>query len=197
MHSCRRFALETVTALQYRCPQSGTSLMHTAFACGTTSSGSRHSGGRRQLRPMPPSVSQVSALPVAPETLVPPIRPVRDLDAFCAGSPRRPSRAGTPPVGTATSAFCAVYSGVRLAYSLWRAEIAGSASHDAGAVPHRAACGWLARRPHCYYFRLNHHNLGAPPLSAPSADRVGLPLVPPRSDRVRVFDCSQQHFQRN
>ncbi len=125
--------------------------MHTAFACCAMSPGARHSGGRRQLRPMPLLVSQISASPAAPGTLAPPIRPVRDLDAFCAGSPRRPIRAGTPPVGTATSAFCAAHSGVRLAHSLWRAEIAVPASHDAGAVPHRATCGWLARRPHCYF----------------------------------------------
>ena len=53
MHSRRRFALETVTALQYCCPQSGTSLMHTAVAALRNGSGNNASCGSRQLRPMP------------------------------------------------------------------------------------------------------------------------------------------------
>ncbi len=48
MHSRRRFALETVTVLQYRCPQSGTSLMHTAVAAMRNGSGNNASSGSQQ-----------------------------------------------------------------------------------------------------------------------------------------------------
>ena len=53
MHSRRRFALETVFSLQYRCPQSGTSYLHTAVAELRNGSWYKARGGSRQLRSLP------------------------------------------------------------------------------------------------------------------------------------------------
>ena len=53
MHSRRRFALETVFSLQYRCSQSGTSYLHTVVVVQRNGSWYKARCGSRQLRPLP------------------------------------------------------------------------------------------------------------------------------------------------
>ena len=53
MHSRRRFALETVFSLQYRCSQSGTSYLHTVVVVQRNGSWYKARCGSRQLRSLP------------------------------------------------------------------------------------------------------------------------------------------------
>ncbi len=150
MHSCLCFVLETVTVLQYCCPQSGTSLMHTAVAALRNGSGNNASCGSRLLRSAPLRAARPSTLPSALATIRRrtgqfEIR-MRFVQAVRGGHVARE----TPPVCTATNASFAMHVGVRLAVPLLASGDCGACVLTAGAVPHRAVRGWLARGPHCY-----------------------------------------------
>ena len=99
MHSRCCFALETVVVLQYRCPQSGTSYLHTVVAVLRNGSWYKARCGSRQLRPLLLLAAHSFRLAAAPRTIAPPSRPVRAQDASSAGSPPRPCRAGWYPQG--------------------------------------------------------------------------------------------------
>ncbi len=118
MHSRRRFALETVTVLQYRCPQSGTSLMHTAVAALRNGSGNNASSGSRQLRPMP----------------------LRGARTVCVALGTRNHCAAEPASSRYGCVLCR-----QSAAAMSRGKLPLSARQQAHSAPCKSAPGWLVR----------------------------------------------------
>ena len=161
MHSRLRFPLETVVVLQYRCAQSGTSYLHTAVAALRDGSWYNASCGCRQLRSLPPwAAHSFYAVRSTPNHRAADSASLSSSSSYGYASVRT-ARSDTVAPELPLSARQQASPAPRVAAPCWpyrstRAKTVAPASIDAAAVPHRATCGWLARRSHCISERPAH-----------------------------------------
>ena len=217
MHSRRRFALETVFSLQYRCPQSGTSYLHTAVAELRNGSWYKARGGSRQLRSLPlwaahsfrlarSTANYRAAEPASSNSGC--VECGQSAATMSRGTlPPRPARQQAHPSPSRTASDWSNRSRERrlrgprppTPESCLIVRSAGGWPADRTAFADRMPTGSArlsssARTARSSVVRVDrpaihpHHNhVAAPPLSANSADRVGPMPFPARRHRLRVF----------